>query len=66
MSELEIRIVPVGQTTSWRGAMTESVVDHVNGGVDEMVEDASREREVDETDESASLRGGRTVYRHLS
>jgi hypothetical protein len=37
--------------------MTEPVVDYVNGGVDEMVDDASREREVDETGEPG-LRGG--------
>ena len=56
--ELEVGVVPVGQATSLRrGAMTKSVVDYVNGGVDEMVDDASREREVDKTDEPG-LRGG--------
>ena len=44
--------------------VTQSIVDYVNGGVDEMVDDAPGEREVDETDES-SLRGG-GVHRHLS
>jgi hypothetical protein len=37
--------------------MAQPVVYYVNGGVDEMVDDASREGEVDEADE-ASLRGG--------
>ena len=56
--ELEVGVVPVGQTTSLRRrAMTEPMVDYVNGGVDEMVDDTSREREIDETDEP-SLRGG--------
>jgi len=56
--ELEVGVVPVGQATSLRrGAMTKPVVDYVNGGVDEMVDDASREREVDETEEPG-LRGG--------
>ena len=42
--------------------MTQSVVDDVDGGVDEMVDDAPREREVDETGKPG-LRGGR-VHRH--
>jgi len=37
--------------------MSEAVVDYVNGGVDEMVDDASREGKVDEAGEP-SLRGG--------
>jgi len=57
--EPEVGVVLVGKTAALRrGAMTEAVVDHVNGGVDEMVDDAPREREVDETDEPG-LRGGR-------
>lgn len=44
--------------------MSQSMVDYVNGGIDEMVDDAPREREVDQTDESG-LRGGR-VHRHRS
>jgi len=57
-SELEVGVVPVGETTSLRGrTVTEPVVDYVNGGVDEMVNDASRERKVDETGEP-SLGGG--------
>jgi len=40
--ELEVGVVPVRQTTSLRrGAVAKPVVDHVNGGVDEMVDDAS-------------------------
>jgi len=39
--ELEIRVVSIGQTTSWRGAVTQTVVDYVDGGVDEVVDDAS-------------------------
>ena len=59
MPELEVGVVPVRQTTSVRrGAVTKPMVDYVNGGVDEMVDDASREGEVDETDEPG-LRGGR-------
>ena len=57
-------MVPVEQTTSGRGAMTESVVDYVNGGVDQVVDDAPREWEVDESYESG-LRG-RGVHRHVS
>lgn len=57
-SELEVGVVPVGETTSLRGGtVSEAVVDYVNGGVDEMVNDGSRERKVDEAGEP-SLRGG--------
>ena len=38
--------------------MPQAVVDYVNGGVNEMVDDASREREVDETDEPGLGGGG--------
>jgi len=38
--------------------MTQAVVDYVNGGVDEMVDDASREGEVNETDEPGLGGGG--------
>lgn len=42
MPELEMGVVPVGQTTSLRrGTMSEPVVDYINGGVDEVVNDAS-------------------------
>ena len=59
MPELEVGVVPVGQPTTLRGgAMTQTVVDYVNGGVDEMVNDASRERKIDETDESGLGGGG--------
>jgi len=58
MPELEVGVVPVGQpTTLRRGAMTQAVVDYVDGGVDKVVYDAPREREIDETDEPG-LRGG--------
>jgi hypothetical protein len=59
MSELEVGVVPVGRTATLRGgAVTEAVVDYVNGGVDEMVDDAPREREIDEADESGLGGGG--------
>ena len=59
MPEFEVRVIPVGQPTTLRGGtMTQAVVDYVNGGVDEMVDDASREGEVDETDEPGLGGGG--------
>ena len=40
--ELEVRVIPVGQATALRGgAMTEAMVDYVDGGVNEVVDDAS-------------------------
>lgn len=58
MPKLEVGVVPVGQTTPLRGgAVSEPVVDYVNGGVNEMVDDASREREVGETGEPGLGRG---------
>ena len=63
--ELEVGVVPIGQTTALRrGAVAEPVVDYVNSGVDEVVDDASGEREVDEAGEPG-LSGGR-VHRHRS
>ena len=57
--ELEVAVVSLGQTTSLRSrAVAEPVVDYVNGCVDEMVDDASREGEIDEAGEPG-LRGGR-------
>lgn len=44
--------------------MTEAMVDYVNGGVDEMVDDASGEGEVDEAGEPGLGRGG--VHGHRS
>lgn len=42
VSELEVGVVPVEQTTPLGGgAVTKTMVDYVNGGVDEMVNDAS-------------------------
>ena len=65
MPELEVGVVPVGQAAALRrGAMSKTVVDYVNGGVDEMVDDASREGEIDETDEPGL--GGGGVHRHRS
>lgn len=56
--ELEVAVVSLRQATSLRsGTVAKPVVDYVNGGVDEMVDDASREGEIDETEEP-SLRGG--------
>lgn len=64
VSKLEVGVVSVGQTTSRRGAMTQPMVDYVNGGVDEVVDNASREREVNEASEPCL--GGGGVHRHLS
>lgn len=41
MSKLEVRIVSIGQTASWRGTMTQPVIDYVDGGVNEVVYYAS-------------------------
>ena len=42
MPELEVCVIPVGQATALRGgAMTEAMVDYVDGGVNEVVDDAS-------------------------
>lgn len=42
MSELQVGVVPVGQTTSLgRGPVAEAMLDYANGGVDEIVNDAS-------------------------
>ena len=38
--------------------MTQAVVDYVNGGIDEVVNDAPREREIDETNEPGLGGGG--------
>ena len=57
VSELEVGVVSIGQTTSGGRAVTEPMVDYVNGGIDQMVNDASRERKVNEAEEPC-LRGG--------
>jgi len=42
MPELQVGVVPVGQTTPLgRGAVTKAMVDYVDGGVDEMINDTS-------------------------
>ena len=40
--ELEVEVISVRQMTTLRGGvMTEAMVDYINGGVDEMADDAS-------------------------